>query len=381
MEKDRRGRKKSKLTGGQGIAERRGKILKDIRELINLTQEKMAEEILGLRVDRLSKMERAVKGRGINDQNLIEIIGKLRSNDKLKLDPNTFKKLQDYLDEVPLPKSEIHRKILYHVPSIPYKFLEREKEIRLLLSYLARDSGVTVINLTGINGIGKSYLAIEAAKRCKVASECLQEPSFDAILGYSKKKKVTTQNDEKNSEEIPTNLDQLLLYIIGFLSPKYLKDRTVDKSLEILCREMLSQIRTLLIIETVGEAVDEQVKEFIESLPDLSKVIVIDRNFNFRYQTEIILTAFTPVESIRIIKNISYVCKLKLEEQEESLIADMSGGIPLAIKNIIENISQSNLILNNIGDFLYNKSHSLLRWIFQEAYDRLSSDSRLLLLP
>jgi len=75
------------------------------------------------------------------------------------------------------------------------------------------------------------------------------------------------------------------------------------------------------------------------------------------------------------------VCKLKLEEQEESLIADMSGGIPLAIKNIIENISQSNLILNNIGDFLYNKSHSLLRWIFQEAYDRLSSDSRLLLLP
>ena len=378
MEKDRRGRKKSKLTGGQGIAELRGGKLKDIREMINITQEKMAE-ILSLRVDQLSKMERAVKGRGINDKNFVEMIVKLRGNEKLKLPTETFNRLEEYLDKIPLPKPKICKKIIYHMPPVPYDFVGREEEIKTLLMNLFSGADPTVINITGINGIGKKYLAIEVASRCREASECLLEPCFDAIFQCIQKNKVPEEININNNEAIFSNLDQLLQCIIRYLNPEGLNESVKGKQLEILCKELLSQVRTLLVIDSFGGGVDKEVKQFLESIPAPCKVLIIDRCYCFQYQTEIMLKAFTPEESIEIIKNICYVKELKLDNNEERLIADVSGGIPLVIKFIIENISQSKLTLINILDFIYNNCYPLLCHIFQKIYDRLTSKSKILL--
>jgi len=376
MEKKRPGRPPGKLTGGEGVAALRAQYVTDIVKIICVSQAEL-DGILGWGNSQVSKIERLE--RNLSDKRLREMVKKLRSNEILELDPETFKRLQDFLDTIQLPKPEIRKEISYHIPLTPYGFIGRDNEIDILLSYLSSDSDTNVINLTGINGIGKTYLALEVARRCKEASEYLQEPFFDAILAYAQKNKIRNENNENNKESTPSKLNQLLRHIIRHLSPKGLKDNDTGNQLEMLCKELLSQIRTLLIIDTFGGAIDEDLKKFIESIPAQSKVLVIDRSFSFNYQTEIILTTFTPQESKKIVKNICYEKQVKLDEKEECLIADVADGIPLVIRFIIENIPQLKLTRVDIFDFIYNKCYPLLWHIFQKNYDRLTFKSRILL--
>ena len=381
MERSKRGRKPEPITGGREAALSRAKILHEIRNILLITQEEMAKILGYSRASDISKMENAEERRWINDKKFIEIVGKLRNKEKLNPDPGTFKKLQDYLDKIRLPKPTITKEVQYECPVTRWELVGRKKEKSYLLKRLSRDSKSSVVKIYGINGIGKSALAIDVAERCRKASEHFKEPYFDAIFWYSRPMNgsESKEEDEKSIKIPNNNLKRLLKRIIEFLKPEKSEKMPKGEKLVELAKTLLTQFGTLLIIDNIGKYVDQQVKNFIDTIPFPSKVLIIDRFYCFRCPSQILLPELSTEESIATIKKICYENKIDLDEQKERQIADMTGGIPFAMKRIIENICKIGTLSVDWKDCFCNRNYTFLKCIFKDTYDQLSVNAKILL--
>lgn len=381
MDNNIRGRRKSIITGGEQVAGKRGEILSEIRYILDKTQEEMAN-LIGFKKDQLSKMERAVNGRGVNDKTFLKIYRKLREINESNIGRDKFCLLNNYLDKVQLPKAEARRKIIYFGPSLekymPYRFVGRKKEIEFILQALSKGNDQAIVNLTGINGIGKTYLALEVARRCIESSERLEEPCFDAIIFYAKK--LQSENTDEDIGKL-SNLDLLLKYIYSKISTKKDKYNSKQGKLELICKELLSQIKTLLIIDTLNNSIDEEVNNFLKSISVSTKILVMDRNYCYKYSYELLVEYFSQNDSLQLIEEICRKNNIALKREEELLISNISCGIPLVIKVVIESITKSIFHVENINQSIFNDKYfiPMVSHIFKKSYEQLSFNSRIIL--
>lgn len=152
-------------------------------------------------------------------------------------------------------------------------FVGREMELQKLLEVLGPSRRAWIISLTGVGGIGKTELAIQAAH---IAAE---KRMFDRIVWTSAKRSWLTHEGVtvKTPEYALVSLDDLLNTIIKVLGmdPRlYLLSRE-RKLTEV--QEALRGCRCLIVVDNLETVDDLAIIQFLVELPDPSKALVTTR--------------------------------------------------------------------------------------------------------
>lgn len=350
-----------------GDSKLRGAKLKATREYLHKTQAEMAS-ILECSVDQVSKEERAVKGREIDDQKAytysqrLNIVPELFTDDSINLE--TFKA------RISTPKDSLSLNIPHNLPRVDYEFIGRDEEITALLQYLCPESRQFIISITGVGGVGKSSLAIEVAKRC------IELYYFDAVIWTSAKKELLIGNTVQRIGFVKSNLGELLTKIIEILDPESTKNLPSQIHQISLSKKLLSEKKALLIIDNMETVEDDQVRIFLDDIPSPSKVIITDRR-SVQSSKALQLKELSEEESLKIIKEQCSIHGFNLSKQQESILAKITGGIPLAIKwatgQIASQCWDTDMLSKHLCD---NKESPILDFLFNNSFQKLTTNSK-----
>ena len=159
----------------------RKKQLKDFRLNNHLTQLQLATKLGVSDSQTISNYERGVKGYQLSDK----LISKFSK--RLNVD------LEYFDDDIQIPNN---------LPRRESVFIGRKQELSRLLEYLSPENRDYRCAITGVGGVGKSALALEAAWRC------VEQKKFDAVIWFSAKKEFLFGNQITPKRHVNSNLVQ-----------------------------------------------------------------------------------------------------------------------------------------------------------------------------
>jgi LuxR family glucitol operon transcriptional activator len=225
----------------------------------------------------------------------------------------------------------------YHnLPQPDYiDFVDRDKELERILELLSPRSRAWVVVIDGIGGIGKSALALRVAYRCLSDYKRLsQDERFEAIVWTSAKPSTLTASGTKSCQRTTRNLDDILRIILKTLGYQHdIIETPVEEQIK-LVQDILSQERTLLIVDNLETVEDERVYTFLhKQLPHPSKSIVTTRRrTDVSYMR---LAEMSPSASMALIAQ-EYTKKygekkVELTQSQANKLSQRTDGIPLAI--------------------------------------------------
>ncbi|MCE7984536.1 MAG: tetratricopeptide repeat protein [Caldilinea sp. CFX5] len=243
------------------------------------------------------------------------------------------------------------------------EFIGRIKKLEEVLSSL--QGRMPIIAITGIGGIGKTAIALEASY------DIFNKGIFEGIVWMSAKDNLLTFD----------NLLNLIARTFGQLD--LLKLAVEEKR-----KNLLSFLRTgkfLLVLdnfETIAN--DEELGHFLEMIPEPSKVLITCRHrVNLESQT-ILIYGLSEDDSIGLIH---YEGKRQgsniLTRVSRSLLLqlhDVTGGVPLALRWAISRIVQYGQSLERIIQALTSASGNIFEAIFEEMWQSMAYDSQNVLL-
>ena len=364
--KPRRGRPSKKCSGN---AQLRAKKLKILRKNMKKTQMDFAK-ILNCCPDQISKQE-CLK-REIPDITAIEYSEKLNIEQQLFLSDDIDEKT--FEQRIKIPKDRIFFRIPNNLPpSNDYEFIGREKEINELLKNLSQKVRFPIISITGVGGVGKTVLAVEVAKIC------IKHCYYDAVVWSTAKKEYFKDNRILKERFVKSNLDELLSNIFYVLKrdlldnlPDYIEQMKIAKRL-------LSETKTLLIVDNMETIDDDQVRIYLDEIPEPSKVLITDRR-SVQTSKAVRLLELSDEESIKIIQYYCQLNELKLSENDLRYLAEMMGGIPLAIKWAVAQLTAQHWDLKMLKKHLNDANDSpILDFLFKESFKHISKYSKIIL--
>lgn len=249
----------------------------------------------------------------------------------------TYFKLIFFVVNLLLTGSIYAKNISPMIWNLPYKqefFIGREDSLDNLNKLLKNN----LVFISGINGIGKTFLAIEYAHKYK--------KDYDLVWKFSSKVDLSQQYE----------LFADMLYQNGFLEKKiYYPDK--NKYIRFINNWLQStNHKWLLIFDDVSK-----MNELYNYLPEHHssdyKHIIVTTNLFFNNGNEMKLEKFERKESLKFLnKNI----KVNIEQKSLNLLAEHVGDHPLALKqsaayfNCVEGVSVTNYI-----DLLEKQKNSL----------------------
>lgn len=126
-------------------------------------------------------------------------------------------------------------------------------------------SGFPVISIVGEGGVGKSALAL------KVAYELVEDenPIFDAVVWVTSKTTQITVNEIKE-------IDGAIADSLGVIQEISTQTAGENSSFEDVI-DYLSNFRIALFIDNLETILDDNIKDFVSSLPQGSKIIITSR--------------------------------------------------------------------------------------------------------
>lgn len=283
-------------------------------------------------------------------------------------------------------KSESKDKYKYplsNLPRVNCEFIGRIDEKKKILDLLSSNNRHFLISITGVGGVGKSALALEVAYWCLKESkkdyQVRPDLNFDIFIWTSAKRKSLIGNKVQNVLSIQSNLDDITAEIIKIASPEQYKNLPDPQRQYDIAKKILTDYRTLLIVDNMETIEDEKVISFLNELPHLSKAIITDRRC-VQPSVPIHLRELSKQESYKLISDLCRQHSMNLNEEQIYDLAMKTGGIPLAILWSISQMSVKNCGPEPVLRSLANTGSSpVLEYLFSESFKQISSNSKKIL--
>jgi len=286
--------------------------------------------------------------------------------------PGSIKKMDGESKSQPMPSK-------HNLPH-PKKFIGREKEIRKILGVLRPypHSQEHLISIDGVGGIGKSALAIEIAyvlMRQDYNAEI--EVQFESIIWASAKRNVLTTDGIISRPQIIRTLDQIYTTIAVTLGHPQITRLKFDKQFDAI-RSLLTQQRTLLIIDNLETIDDEEIISFLRELPAPTKCIVTSRH-RIDVAYPIRLLGMEPNEAEALIQNECARRETSLAPADSKKLFTRTGGVPLAMVLSIAQIAKG-LGVDTVLERLGKQTNDIARFCFEFSLEHISPSAWKLLM-
>lgn len=258
------------------------------------------------------------------------------------------------------------RKVLHNLPQPDYvNFIGRKNELEKLNKLLSPQDRIWTIVIDGIGGIGKSALTLEIAYRYLNEYDFLPESErFDAIIWISAKDSVLTTDGIKSRYQSARNIVDILKEISIVLEQDKIAKNFDDQYL--IVKRVLSQKRTLLIIDNFETIDDESVNSFIRELPLPTKCIVTTRHrIDIAYPIRI--SAMLREDALSLIKQECEKKRVKLTEEQADRLYKRTAGVPLAVVWSIAQMSYNGFGVDKILKQLGDAKGDIARFCFESA--------------
>ncbi|EKU98191.1 nucleoside phosphorylase [Leptolyngbya sp. PCC 7375] len=232
-------------------------------------------------------------------------------------------------------------KSTYHnLPERPYKSLVgRKDKLDILLERISSDFHERIITITGIGGVGKTSLALEAAYRCLPGENSLEIPDsifFDVIVFSSARLTTlspvgivpsqTVQKPIETLKDLCTNIDNILSKSGLKASEPALQEAALQ---EFLSR---GNYRILLILdnlEALGAEETYEIREFLKKIKGNHVKTIITTRYSDNY--DINLKELSDTVSLEMINYLLQDRHCSVEADFPNELNMVCGGIPLAI--------------------------------------------------
>jgi Trypsin-like peptidase domain/AAA ATPase domain len=229
--------------------------------------------------------------------------------------------------------------VIYNLPvKTNNEFIGRKSEIRQLLEYLSPTYRQHIIVVSGIGGIGKTALVIEAAYRCLESKQNYGDdpktPIFEAIIFTSFRNSTTFSTHFK---PLRTFLSEIGLSLILRIISDTLNQREMSQVYEEEEAErvyqLLSKQSTLLIVDGLEDVSSEKcnkILDFLSNLPLSTKAVITTREQVLLY-SHIPLGFLSKKESAKLIRAQSNFKRSNITSHEIQQISQQTNGLPIAL--------------------------------------------------
>lgn len=227
--------------------------------------------------------------------------------------------------------SSLQSKVKHNLPQPDYEqFIGRVSEIKRIKELLHPKARPWVIVIDGVGGIGKSALVLEIGSRLLNSTKGFtKRERFQSIIWTSAKRNTLTADGIKPRSQTMQTLRDIYQAIAVVLNEEHISHLPIEKQTELI-RRALTQQRTLLIIDNLETIDDEMILTFIRELPAPTKCIVTSR-YRIDVAYAIRLSGLSQEEASDLIKQESIRRNLIMSKEEEDLLFNRTGGVPLAI--------------------------------------------------
>ena len=245
------------------------------------------------------------------------------------------------------------------------EFVGREKQLKLLLQYLA-DERIYRISVEGIGGVGKTSLILEVAYRC------LQTKEFKAIIFTSAQQQRLKVRQILPCLQQQRTLEDVFHTIANTLKkPQILQGNFANRLKNVI--NTLQQLPTLLIFDNLETYEDlENILAFIYELPPTVKVITTSREKILLEDFQTIEIAPLPEsEALELIEHHLKRKKLTLQAPQLEKLYQNTGGVPAAIVYAIGQLT-AGYSLETILPSMTLVTADFARFYFEKAIDSIA---------
>ena len=222
-----------------------------------------------------------------------------------------------------------------------------------------------VISIVGEGGVGKSALAL------KVAYELLEEKNlFDAVVWVSSK---TTQISINEIRDIRGAISSSV-GVIQEISTQ-LSGQSTEKPLEEIA-EYLSTFRVALFIDNLETILDANIRDFVSSLPNGSKLIITSRIGLGAYEYPVKLNGIEESYAAQLIRALAKIRNVQvLAKLEEGVLRKYATRMHLNPGYIKWFVSATQTGV--APESILQNSQLFLEFCMSNVYNYLSEDARL----
>jgi LuxR family glucitol operon transcriptional activator len=253
--------------------------------------------------------------------------------------------------QLPIAK-QLDRTLLTLLPKqkLPHQtneFLGRKNDLAKLLRMISLDYRSPIITVSGVGGVGKTALVLQAAYLC-LEYRYLQETQGDLSLLSTPNLEVLPPHFEaiifvsaKENNLLPTGITVKLKRQVSLLdifqaiaftldAPSITQAIDPDDQLQRV-RAALSAQSTLLIVDNLETIEDKnEIISFLNELPNTTKAIVTSREQKVIYAA-LPLTALAESDSLQLIRQQADEKGVNLSEDEVLQLYQRFGGVPVAL--------------------------------------------------
>ncbi len=230
--------------------------------------------------------------------------------------------------------------------------------------------------LDGIGGVGKTAIAF---RFCELISEVkhYDRVNFDYIVWLSAKTTRFINGEIQNIDQSFEHLEQLIdtiLDVLGFVEYKT-RDIKYKKS---IVYELLEMSSTLIILDNLETVTSKNIKDiwnFINDIPNPSKVLFTSREYTYEIPQILRIENLTDEDAKHFIKEtVENLGNYNFNIQNlENKIVELSSGLPIALKSIIGQIAFGKNI-RSIERAIASNTNDLATFCFQEQLKKLGED-------
>jgi tetratricopeptide (TPR) repeat protein len=247
---------------------------------------------------------------------------------------------KEALNIKPLPvQLKISRNGIHHnLPDTDYReFIGRKKELESLQNMITHKRHF-ISALDGIGGVGKSAIALEFCNKIFCLGQS-DELYFEYIVWLSAKTTILKDGEIHYINQSFEHLEQLndtILDVLGFSEYKRLENDYKQR----IALELLSATKALVILdnlETIKKDNLSAIWDFINDIPNPSKVLLTSREFHYDVPQTLRIENLSDEDSVLFLKEYCLSIGLEYEKIKDMVhqIVQIASGLPIAIKSIL----------------------------------------------